>query len=283
MRFSTAQLAALIARQNRLSGGQAPSPNGAPPIRESAPSALADIVVNERYWWRWAGDQIKSAVSGRLAAAETLKTTLAWFWTVYTATSILGLTLADRSLAPWQTTVVALPTVTLVLAYLSAAAAALPPDMAADPRDAEQVREAYHEAVLAKRSALKRTFVLVGLAATSVLAASLIVAFSATDEPPALSASLHLDGPSGARTLVVGGRFPSDAAVLLQVEPVSSESAFTASRELVTTNGDGQANASFAVPASGGAYAVIAEWTEDDVDHTLRMQGEVGEAFIPPP
>ena len=59
-------------------------------------------VVDAQFWTNWLADYVAGAVERREAAASRLITALSWFWTVYTATAVLGVTLGQSKLDGWS-------------------------------------------------------------------------------------------------------------------------------------------------------------------------------------
>jgi hypothetical protein len=76
-------------------------------------------LISGQYWTDWFADYIAGAISRRDDAANRLITAIAWFWTVYTATALVGTALGSRaSLSAWQVLLILCPIVTLLLSYL---------------------------------------------------------------------------------------------------------------------------------------------------------------------
>jgi hypothetical protein len=69
---------------------------------------------------------IKNAISAHDKAAEALQKTLAWFWTAYSATAVIGVALAKKRYPLWVAVLIALPGPILILAYFIASYVPMP-------------------------------------------------------------------------------------------------------------------------------------------------------------
>jgi hypothetical protein len=77
-------------------------------------------VIDAQFWTNWLADYVASALERREAAASRLITALGWFWTVYTASALLGTALHKVDLATWAVVLELSPIATLSVAYLYA-------------------------------------------------------------------------------------------------------------------------------------------------------------------
>jgi hypothetical protein len=77
-------------------------------------------VIDAQFWTNWLADYVASAVDRREAAANRLITALGWFWTVYTASALIGTALHKADLASWAVVLELSPIATLSVAYLYA-------------------------------------------------------------------------------------------------------------------------------------------------------------------
>src|SRR4051794_17514573 len=77
-------------------------------------------VIDAQFWTNWLADYVSGAVERREAAASRLISALGWFWTVYTASALLGAAVHKAELRGWQVALVVSPIATLSAAYLCA-------------------------------------------------------------------------------------------------------------------------------------------------------------------
>src|SRR5215207_8225332 len=115
-------------------------------------TALSDLVVNDRYWLRWARDYVSGALAARQNASEKLTSAISWFWSVYTGLAIAAVAFSSKELTTLNILIVFAPTVFLVLAYISAIWAGIPLSIAFDPRSPDKIKLAYKEVLESKRS-----------------------------------------------------------------------------------------------------------------------------------
>jgi hypothetical protein len=133
--------------------------------------AVADEikVIDAQFWTNWLADYVASAVDRREAAASRLITGLSWFWTVYTATALVGTALDKARLGAWAVLLVLSPVATLSIAYLSALWALNP--IAGTIRQTESEAQALWNKLLDQK--LRRLHV---ASAFTILSVALIVA-----------------------------------------------------------------------------------------------------------
>jgi hypothetical protein len=77
-------------------------------------------VMDAQFWTDWLADYVGDAIGRRDSAAQRLITAIGWFWTVYTASSVLGTALAGKSFDGWEAVLALSPIATLSAAYLAA-------------------------------------------------------------------------------------------------------------------------------------------------------------------
>jgi hypothetical protein len=164
------------------------------------PTPLQDLMVNDRYWLGRARGMVDLAVKARDEAAGRLVTGVGWLWTVYTGAALVGVALADRSLAGWRLGLLVMPGVLLVVSYGLAMWALWPVAVAFDPRVVQEIQAAHLHAGEVKR----RRVWLAGVTA-AVGAVAVVAAILATATAPATSAGGRL--PRSLNAALVVGRW----------------------------------------------------------------------------
>lgn len=135
-------------------------------------------MVDDLFWLRRAGDLVTGGATLRADAARQLMSALAWLWTVYTGAALLGGVAARTHLPPSRSWLLALPSFLIVIAYAAAVLAYMPLTVSFDPRDPDDVREAYSTAVSRGLRRLQLALALAGLAAVSIGLAIVVVTTS---------------------------------------------------------------------------------------------------------
>ena len=167
---------------------------------------LEDLVVNDRFWLGWARARFSASIASLDSAALRLTSSLAWFWTVYTAVAVLGTSLSDRQFATWQSVLVFLPTVLLVLAYLAATWSSLPVRSDSfDARDPDEARAAYREITRSKQVRIGVSGALTLVAAVGVMFAGAVAAFTGDSAPQTFTVlSTKTIAGEASTTLLIG-------------------------------------------------------------------------------
>jgi hypothetical protein len=78
-------------------------------------------LIDAQFWTDWLADYVTGAIDRREAAASRLVTGIGFFWGVYTATALVGISLAKHAtLDGWQVWIILAPIGSLSLSYLFA-------------------------------------------------------------------------------------------------------------------------------------------------------------------
>lgn len=159
----------------------------------NSPAPLEDLVVNDRFWLRYASRSIEGAAEARIATADKLVAASGWFWTVYTGVAIVGVAFASRDLSASRAIWIFLPVPLLAATYLMSVYAAAAIEGTFDPRVPSEVSEAYVRASGKRRGRIERAGAMLAVAAVSVVVAGVAAATSPPDM--ASAAALQVISP----------------------------------------------------------------------------------------
>ena len=132
-------------------------------------------MVDDEFWLARAATSLASGPAQRTEAAKSLVSSLAWLWTVYTGTAVLGALTTEATLSGTRSWLLALPSLVIVSAYATAVYASMPLTEAFDPRDPHEIQTAYHRASVRGWRRLRVALGLAFVAALSISAALLAV------------------------------------------------------------------------------------------------------------
>lgn len=132
-------------------------------------------VIDAQFWTNWLADYVSGAVERREAAAGRLITALSWFWTVYTASALVGTTLYRAKLDAWAVPVILSPIATLSAAYLCALWA-LNPIVGDIQQTASEAEALWRRLLDQKLGRLRLASALLLLSVALILASGLVVA-----------------------------------------------------------------------------------------------------------
>ena len=233
---------------------------------------LADIVVGDRFWLAYAQEAVRGAVKAPEARAAQLASTIAWFWTVYSAAGVLAIAFgADRVGTPLAA-LVGVPSAILIYAYWKASSVGRPLLFTFDPRVPAEIEGAFTRAATVKQASLRAAELWTGIAAVLVVI-GLAAAFLLPN-PSTTMLSARID-PVDKGRLLISAELPNHTAVIFTAiaasAPLASASAVSA---LVHANADGMANT--ALHVGPGALRVAATWTDDKLKIERAMSVEVG-------
>jgi hypothetical protein len=234
--------------------------------------SLADLVVGDRFWLGYAQELVNAAVSAPDRRAEQLTNTITWFWSIYSATVLVVLTIRTPSLG--LAIPLGLPVVLLIAAYWLASCVRAPILLEFDPRVPAEIEASHHAAVAKKNSLLGWAEIFTGLSAVCVGVAIVAALLSAGPAKPELYGYV---GPEAPGKLLFGGEFAKQAVVRVNVQPVVATPATAKDLAKVYRASDtGELRDELDVPESK-SYRVTAAWNEDKVEKTIAIDVKRGE------
>jgi hypothetical protein len=241
----------------------------APENEDDQDSAVTNAGSRE-FWLAVGAKIIENRVTRQDTAADKLVSAVAWFWTAYTASALVGIGLADRSLTWWRLLLAALPSIILIAAYMTATRALMPVDVQFDPRLPVDIERADNDVARKKNRRLSRAKWLTWAGAVSVAVAIVVVATAPASDADAFTASF--EGQStGPGKILFSGRIHDEKDLPVTVELSPHKDATASAQKLqplmVTTSASGDFNGLFqnVAPAT---YDVRASWK---VDNQARM------------
>lgn len=239
----------------------------------AGPTPLEDLVVNDRFWLKYARTAIENAAKARLATAEKLIASVGWFWTMYTGVAILGVTASDRDLDNWRVFFVFLPIPVLGITYLLALWSAAAIEGSYDPRVPSAVKAAYRGAAEVRKGRIKTVLVALSISAMTVVVAGGAVASLPEKSPSDSSIVVTI---TSTPTVLVEVIAHKDATVAIQVLDVDGSAIH---EEVVTAGEDGRAHASVPVVEAtvAAGLTVTSEWQTDDATFTATRAIEPAE------
>ncbi|MFD5861962.1 hypothetical protein [Streptomyces chartreusis] len=238
-------------------------------MTDSAP--LSGMAVGEEFWLAKGREMVEAAVTKREVAAERILAALAWFWTVYSASALLGAAVAKPQ-SPVVTALLAMPIVLLVVAYAVATSVTLPVRVTFDPRVPVQIESEFLATADEKK---KRLFLAQGLMVFSALCIAVGIAVSLSLHSRSVAEEVSLvaqSAPRGFRTtVIVSGNMPPGSNVLVSVTVNSSGKPEIAEQRLVTIPKSGRLNTVLTLSKARG-YQVSAKWTKSGLTQILTRQ-----------
>jgi hypothetical protein len=231
-------------------------PEAPKPAARESPRPLVD----DAYWFERSKDMVQGASSKRTEAAGKLQTTIGWFWTIYAAAAVVGVSFADKDFGLWASILIVLPIPFLVLAYWLAGWAQIPVGVQFDPRAPDEIRLA-HEYSARKKKQRLGSATLVSLIGALFVTIAILTASYVDDEsePEPGFAAVFDDGGTNPQ-LAVGGDFPSGSRVVITVTPKDG----TARRRIAVAPSSGEVQQVIRVPVAA-SYEVTATWDEEKV------------------
>jgi hypothetical protein len=220
-------------------------------------------IVSGEYWFDVAAELIKGRVSRIDTAAEKFVTGIAWFWSAYTASALVGIELANRALERWQLGVVGLPVLLLIAAYLAALYTLAPGTTREfDPRVPYLIKEAQDQSVSAKQSRLRITIFLTTLGAVAV-AIAIGVVLSAPEAGPTTFSAEFQEADS---SIEFSGRVSDGKSIpvtLCLIPATETECVGDARTLQVTTSESGAFNGAFE-DVEPAEFRLEASWKSGD-------------------
>ena len=228
---------------------------------------LVDLVIGDRFWLAYAQELVKAAASAPDRRAEQLTGSIAWFWTIYSAAALVVFTTKTPSFA--VSVPLVLPVFLLILAYWMASRVRIPILAEFDPRVPSEIETAHHNRIIAKNRMLAGAEFVTGLAAACIAFAVALSLFATASPKPDFYGSLAGQNPG---KLLVGGAFPKDVVVRIDVQPfVKSGAAQQTSSRLLRASSAGELKGELDLTPAD-SYRVTASWNEDKAEKTNTIR-----------
>jgi hypothetical protein len=229
-------------------------------------------LVDDAFWFERSKEMVQGAATKRTEAAGKLQTTIGWFWTIYAAAAVVGVSFSDKNFDLWTSLLIVLPVPFLVAGYWLAGWAQVPINVQFDPRAPDEIKAAHVASATKKRERLKWATILsavgAGAVTIAILTASLIE--PNTTKTAGFSASFDKNGERAA--VVIGGAFPAGAKVVVTTTPRGGP----AIRRAFITPASGELECTVTVPVAG-SYEVTATWDEEKIGTRSLTKTVTGE------
>lgn len=236
------------------------------------PTAIEDIIVNDRFWLKYARSSIENASKAWAETASRLLTGVGWFWTVYTSVAVFGVALVDRDLTNAQLFVIFLPVPVLGTTYLLALKATSAIAIEYDPRSPTEIAAEYVRSAEIRKSRIRDAVIGLIASAACVIVAGAVVGASPSRTPS--ESSLAVAGGSGT-ALLVEVQAHKEASITITMTDGDGE---TVAEEVVTASDRGRAATTLVPPTEPvPPIAIRAAWVVDDTMFTTETIFEIDE------
>lgn len=237
------------------------------------PIAIEDIIVNDRFWLKYARSSIENASNAWAETASRLLAGVGWFWAVYTSVTVVGVALVDRDFSGAQLFAVFLPVPVLGAAYLLALRATSAIAIEYDPRSPTEIMAEYHRSAQIRRRRIRDAVIALSAAAVCVIVAGALLGASPSARPSESSLGVG-DGSGGA--LLVEVQAHKEASVTISVTDGDGRAV---AQEIVAAGDRGRAVTTLVLPmAPVSPLTIRAAWEVDDTIFTTETVYEVEEA-----
>lgn len=233
---------------------------------------LVDIVVGDRFWLAYAQEAVRGAVKAPEARAAQLASTIAWFWTVYSAAGVLAIAFGSERLGTPLTPLVGLPSALLIFAYWKASVVGRPMLFHFDPRVPAEIELAFTEAAAIKQAALRSAEFWAGVAAFLVLLGLTIALWLQPTGNTSLTA--RVDPTDRTRLLVIAEVARDTTVTFTAVAASAPAQALSPPAAISRASSEGVATAVLSV--SPGAQRVTASWVDKKANVDRSMSVDVG-------
>ncbi len=178
-----------------------------------------DNIINDEYWLQYAKQSVENSITARNDGAAKLEKMVLWFWSLYTATFTIGVSINILDAPSWVMTLLASPIVMLILTYWLCIWAQLPVTATYDPRIPYEIKEGYNHGLKVKNNrfhfALSLTFVSALLLAIALFSLS----FVKKKENYNLNAFYN----DSKTCVVISGTMPKNTVVVTNLDSLDSK------------------------------------------------------------
>lgn len=232
----------------------------------------------DEFWLSVGTELIKSRVTRIDTTAEKFITGIAWFWSIYTASALAGVSLANRTLSTWQLIVAGVPSVVLMIAYLLALYALMPVYQSFDPRLPEDIRAKEDDRTHKKKARLRNTGIATVLAAASVATAIGVVLSAPEAGPTTLNSEFRNAASEDPTALLFSGRVAGakssavHVSVFAKPDPATPDARPQPITETVVTTAESGNFSGETAPVALDTYDVVATWSTDKGIMTISVE-----------
>lgn len=230
------------------------------PAPEPAKPTQPRPLIDDGFWFERSKDMVQGASTKRTEASGKLQTTIGWFWTIYAAAAVVGVSFSEKDFELWTSLLIVLPIPFLVAGYWLAGWAQIPINVQFDPRAPDEIKAAHEFSAKEKRQRLNWATIASLLGAGAVVIAILTASLVEPDPNKSAGFTAVFDKDGARAGLVIGGDFPAGAKVVVTATPTGG----TTVRRAFVTPSSGVLERTVTVPIAE-SYEVTATWDEEKV------------------
>jgi hypothetical protein len=222
-------------------------------------------MINNEYWLEYAKKSVDTSVTSINDAAAKLEKMVLWFWSIYTASFTIGVSINVIEAPTFVLVLLASPIALLIMTYWLCVWAQLPimSHHPYDPRVPVEIIKSYNYGQLKKDSHMRLALVLSFLSALFLATALFSFSFVHKKEPAVMNALYNATKSS----IVISGTLPKNTLVNTYIDSVDitgDKTQFYSNTYLVQNNGILNIN----VPVKTPPREIIVStfWKDDNVE-----------------
>lgn len=236
----------------------------------------AGPTLNASYWFKVSQQLVENASTKRVESAKAVQTMIGWFWGVYSAGAIIGMSLSDKSFSLLVVLLVASPIPILLIAYWLAIWAQVPISVEFDHRVPKDIKNSYDASVEARSQRLRLALGTSFIAALFVAFALVVGSISNQENDHIVLGNgflLHHKQAGNKQFLLIDGKFHNVPSVKFLIS-ANSQVVMEGFPQTVNYTPDSSGSVFLEIPMPPDAeYVVKAEWRNKDMStQTLHRE-----------
>ena len=176
-------------------------------------------IINDEYWLKYAKTSVENSITARNDAAAKLEKMVLWFWSLYTASFTIGITINLLAAPVWVLSLLASPIVLLIITYWLCVWAQLPVTATYDPRIPSEIQTGYNQGLKIKNNRFHLALLLTFLSALLLAIALFSLSFVHKKENYVINA-FYNDNKS---CIIISGSLPKNTIVNTSLDSIDNK------------------------------------------------------------
>jgi hypothetical protein len=175
-------------------------------------------IIDDEYWLQYAKKSVENSITSRNAAAAKLEKMTIWFWSLYTASFTIGVSINLIVAPKFILGLLAAPIFLLIITYWFCILAQLPVSAEFDPAIPFEIKEGYNSGLSKKKKRFDIALTFTFISALFLSIALFSLSFAKKKENYTLSA-FYSDNKE---QIIVSGLFPGNTIVYTSLDTLNN-------------------------------------------------------------
>jgi hypothetical protein len=242
--------------------------------KKNADNKAADTpappISEEQFWDNYSRDSITNSITKIEESGAKIQTAVSWFWTIYTASAVVGTSIFKPSFPWYINLLIALPILFMMIAYYFAVRVQVPVVVFYDDNILQSVKLSHLKTMIAKKQEKNRALISLLITSLSIFFA-IVLSFS---YQPGKTIGIQTSQIVSNNSTIVAltGHFLPSKQIFIKIESLKDPNNPVV-KKFVTDSSSSAGDLIISIPVDEvlTTYNVITEWQGDDgLTHSLK-------------